>query len=163
MFCTNFAENQLSLMNKMMEKDFDFKQVPVSWALCYIKECPRKDECMRYQVQLLATDETFCRSCILPTVMRGGKPCSHFHPIKKVRVAAGFKKILAEVKEKHRAAIRLKLASYLGKGGTYYRYRNGTSMLMPEQQAWIINMLREYGYTEGIEFDSYKELYRYFW
>ena len=146
----------------MIEQDFDFRQVPKTWALCYIGECKRKKECMRYQLQLLATDETYCRPCILPTVMRDGKACQHFHPIEKVRAAAGFKKILTEVKEKHRASIRLKLISYLGPGGTFYRYRNGKSLLMPEQQKWIVNLLREYGYTDGIEFDGYKELYRYF-
>ena len=163
MFYTNFAPRVNFLPNKMIEQDFDFRQVPKTWALCYIGECKRKKECMRYQLQLLATDETHCRPCILPTVMRDGKACQHFHPIEKVRAAAGFKKILTEVKEKHRAAIRLKLISYLGQGGTFYRYRNGESLLMPEQQKWIVNLLRKYGYTEGIEFDSYKELYRYSW
>ena len=53
------------------------------------------------------------------------------------------------------------MARYLGSGGTFYRYRNGERLLMPEQQEWIKNMFTRYGYTDEIEFDGYKEVYRF--
>ena len=143
-----------------MGKNFDFRQVPFNWALCYISECGRKEDCMRYQVCLSAPDGVTKNPCVLPTVMRK-ENCPHFHPIQVVRAAVGFQHIFAEVKEKHHASMRSEMAKYLGSGGTFYRYRNGERLLMPEQQEWIKNMFRRYGYTEEIEFDNYKNIYRF--
>lgn len=139
---------------------FDFNQVPYNWALCYITKCKHKGECMRYQVCQMAPDSMTKTACVLPTVLKK-KECPHFHPINLVRAAIGFQHIFAEVKEKHHAAMRAELANYLGSGGTFYRYRNGERLLMPEQQEWIKNMFIRYGYTEKIEFDGYREVYRF--
>ena len=142
-----------------MDKDLNFGIVPHGWTLCFLGECKRKEECMRYQMCLLAPEETTRQTCVLPTVLRR-KVCPHFHPIKKVRMAAGFEKICDEIKAKHEAAIKAKLMAYLGARSTYYRYRKGERSLTPEQQEWILKLLRRYGYTEGIEFDSYREEYQ---
>ena len=143
-----------------MDKTFDFKGIPYGWAFCYISECSRKEECMRYQVCKIAPDDRTKNPCVLPTVMRA-ESCPHFHPVQVVRAAAGFRHIFAEVKEKHHASMRAKMASYLGSGGTFYRYRNGEKLLMPEQQEWIKKLFLRYGYTEEVVFDSYKDVYRF--
>ena len=104
--------------NSIVKESFDFNQVPYNWALYYISECSRKEECMRYQVCKLAPIGLTRNNCVLPTVMNK-KECPHFTPIQVVRAAVG------EVKEKHHAAMRRELAGYLGGGGTFYRYRNG--------------------------------------
>jgi len=87
-----------------MDKSFKFSQVPHNWALCYISECSRKEECMRYQVCKLAPVGMTRNNCVLPTVMNK-KECPHFAPIQVVRAAVGFSRIFAEVKEKHHAAM----------------------------------------------------------
>ena len=143
-----------------MDKELNFSMVPHGWALCYLGECKRKEECMRYQMCLLAPEETTRQTCVLPTVLRQ-KVCPHFHPIKKVRVAAGLEKIFKEIKTKDEATIKAKLMGYFGARSTYYRYRKGERSLTPEQQEWILKLLKRYGYTEGIEFDSYREEYQF--
>ena len=115
---------------------------------------------MRYQMCLLATEETTRTTCVLPTVLKQ-KVCPHFHPIKKIRVATGFEKMFDEVKAKDQAVIKAKLMGYLGPKSTYYRYRSGERSLTPTQQEWILDLFRRYGYTEGIDFDGYKEEYRF--
>lgn len=134
--------------------------MPFNWVLCYISECSRKEECMRYQVCLKAPDKVTRNICVLPTVMRR-ETCPYFHPIKIVRAAIGFRGIFHEVKERHHAAMRAEIAAYLGGGGTFYRYRNGNKPLMPEQQEWIRKLFRKYGYSEEVEFDDYEDLYRF--
>ena len=42
-----------------MDKDLNFSMVPHGWALCYLGECKRKEECMRYQMCLLATFDSY--------------------------------------------------------------------------------------------------------
>lgn len=143
-----------------MDKTFNYNQVPYGWTLCYIHECSRKDECMRYQVCKLAPKGVTKNSCVLPTVMQMDS-CPHFHSIEVVHAAVGFRNIFSEVKEKHHASMRAELAGYLGGGGTFYRFRNGERLLMPEQQEWIAKMFRHYGYTEEVIFDDYKNVYRF--
>ena len=145
----------------MLPENFDFSQKPNGWALCYIAECSRRHECMRYQVCKQAATVGMNQSvCILPTVMNRAE-CPYFAPIQIVRAAAGFSRIFAEVKEKHHAAMRRELAAYLGTGGSFYRYRNGQRLLMPEQQEWIKRLFQRYGYTAGVVFDDYKDVYRF--
>lgn len=140
----------------MIDKDFDFSKIPYTWAMCYLSECSRRDECLRYQVCMSAGFTL--RQCVLPAVLRKGE-CPYFHPIRKVRVAIGFKGIFSEVRYRDHSTIRSKIANYLGRGGTYYRYRNGERALSPEQQEWIRQLFRRYGYTDEVVFDRYETIY----
>lgn len=137
-----------------------YGDVPYGWALCYIKECTKKEECMRYQVCNIVPVGVTKNACVLPNVLRLSD-CPHFHPIQVVRAAAGFRNIFSEVKEKHHASMRSEISHYLGSGGTFYRYRNGERLLMPEQQEWIKKLFLRYGYTEEVVFDEYKNVYRF--
>lgn len=143
-----------------MEKTFDFNQVPFEWTLCYVSECSRKDECLRYQVCQQAPESLTTNRCVLPTVLNKDT-CPHFKPIHIVKAAVGFVHLFDEVKAKHRAKMHSELYEHLGGGGSYYRYRKGTRLLMPEQQEWIRNMFRRYGYTEEVVFDDYRNVYRF--
>lgn len=144
----------------MLDLSFDFGQVPDRWALCGLSECSRKDECMRYQVCQHAPVDMTRGFCVLPTVLKK-EVCPHFFPIEVVRAAVGFRGIFSEVKESDHVALRLEIASYLGRGGTYYRYRNGERLLMPEQQEWIRQLFRKFGYQAELDFDGYKMVYRF--
>lgn len=144
--------------NNHMEKDFDFKQVPYNWAMCYVAECSRKDECMRYQVYLRSPKGRTMSKCVMPNALLKN-PCPHFHPIRKMRVAVGFTNIFNEVKAKDIAEMRKKMANYLGSTTTFYRYRKGEIQLTPWQQQWVRDMFRRYGYTGEVVFDGYKEVY----
>ena len=143
-----------------MEKTFDFRQVPDGWTLCFLADCPRREECMRYQVAQLAPEKMTKGSCVMPVVLKRDS-CPHFMPVHIVRAAAGFTQIFKDVKERHHAEMRQKIANHLGGGGTYYRYRNGSKLLMPEQQQWIRNLFKQYGYQEEIDFDDYRNVYRF--
>ena len=141
-----------------MDQDFDFKQVPFHWELCYITECERKAECLRYQACLPAPPAAHRHPCILPTVLQQ-RQCPYFHAIQKMRVAVGFRYIFNKVLAKDIAAMRSDMAAYLGSTTTFYRYRNGEYLLNPRQQQWIRDLFRRYGYTHEVVFDDSKEVY----
>lgn len=141
-----------------MENDFNFKQVPRSWALCYLSECPRHSECLRYQACLAAPDGRVYHKCILPSVLRQG-PCQHFRPVEKMPMALGFRNIFNEVKAKDIARMRAELADFLGSTTSFYRYRNGLNPLTPLQQQWIRDMFHRYGYSDDLAFDGSKDVY----
>ena len=141
-----------------MEKDFNFKQVPRYWAVCYVADCPRKAECMRYQACLSAPEGRVYHKCILPTMLRDGH-CQHFRPVQKVRMAVGFRNIFNNVLARDIADMRADLAAYLGSVPTFYRYRSGKRLLNPRQQQWICDLFRRYGYTGEVVFDGRQDMY----
>lgn len=95
--------------NSITKETFNFSQLPYNWALCYISECNRKEERMRYQVCKLAPNGLTRSNCVFPTVMNK-KEFPHFSSIQVVRAAVGFSRIFAEVKEEHHAAMRREIA-----------------------------------------------------
>ena len=141
-----------------MDKDFDFKQVPYGWAMCYVAACPRKDECLRYQVYLSSPKFCTMNNCVMPNALLK-KTCPHFHPISKMRVAVGFRHIFNKVLANDIAAMRSELAAFLGCRATFYRYRRGDQPLNLRQQKWIQEMFRRYGYTDEVTFDKYEDVY----
>ena len=91
----------------------------------------------------------------MPGAMDNGE-CRCFVKGEKVRIARGFDNMFARVKDRsHRSALRNQLTDYLGSKGTYYRYKHGERLLSPEQQRWILDLFRRYGYTENVDFDNY--------
>ena len=114
-----------------MDNDFNFKQVPHHWSLCYLSECERKEECMRYQVCQLMPEGMFDHPCVLPSVLKR-EECPRFHPIKKVRAAYGFRLIFQKVLAKDITEIRSRIARYLGSQATFFRYQRGLDNTMCE-------------------------------
>lgn len=143
-----------------MDNDFNFKQVPYHWALCYLSECGRKEECMRYQVCPLMPEGMTDHPCVLPSVLKR-EECPRFHPIKKVRAAIGFRFIFQKVLAKDITEIRSRIARYLGSQATFFRYQRGDYPLMPKQQEWIQKLFRQYGYMEELSFDKYRDIYQF--
>lgn len=143
-----------------MDNDFNYKQVPYHWSLCYLSECGRKEECMRYQVCQLMPVGITDRPCVLPSVLKK-KECPRFHPVKKVRAAIGFKLIFQKVLAKDIQEIRSKIAQYLGSQATFFRYQRGDYPLMPRQQEWIQKLFCQYGYMEELSFDKYRDIYQF--
>ena len=141
-----------------MDKDFDFRQVPRSWALCYVSECPRKQECMRYQACLQAPPVKYFGKCVMPNALLQ-ESCPMFRPIQKVRVALGFHHIFDQVQAKDITQMRAELKDFLGSRTTFFRYQSGEKPLTPRQQEWICQLFRRHGYSDEIAFDSMKDIY----
>ena len=76
-----------------------------------------------------------------------------------VRAARGFGDILAKVRRNDYSPMRSRLIKILGSGGTFYRYRNGERLLMPEQQEAIRQIFRNFGYDDNIQFNGFVTVY----
>ena len=133
---------------------FDFRSVPCDWTLCFIHNCPLKATCMRYFVgEQVPMSETW-GSAVYPTALQGNV-CKHYFEKRVIRVAWGFDMLFSEVKRKDDVPLREQIKEFLGGHGTYYCYMHGKRMLNPEQQAWILDLFRSYGYTTNLVFDHY--------
>lgn len=143
---------------KTLQLPFDFACVPPQWQLCFCEECPRHAECLRFLASQYAPDSLTWGPAIYPAAYKNGA-CPHFKEASVKRMAYGFKLLFKEVKQKDYTHLREQMKSYLGSHGAYYRYNRGEKLLTPEQQQWIINLFRTYGYTENLTFEQYREVY----
>lgn len=141
-----------------MDKDFDFNKVPRNWTLCYVSECPRKHECLRYQVCLAAPVIKYFGKCVMPNALKYPE-CPMFRPIEKTTIVFGFRHIFNNVLAKDVAQMRTELKDFFGSRTTLYRYQTGRRPLNPRQQQWIKDMFHRHGYPDDVAFDESQDVY----
>lgn len=150
-----------TFVDAMEEKEiqYDFRNVPPGWQLCFLDECPKKDLCLRQLVGRHLTGDRDFGPAVYPTIKRNEEGCWLFADSEPKSMAWGLRKIFSEVKSRDELALRNQIKQYLGGHSNYYRYHNGERLLSPEKQEWIINLFQKYGYSENLEFDHYTLVY----
>lgn len=138
--------------------DFTFDLVPAAWPVCFLSDCPLSEDCLNYLVGLHVPDSLTCGNAVYPTARHNGE-CSQYKKIKKIRAAWGFKSLFENVKERDASTLRSALKNSLGGNGTYYRYNNGQRLLTPEQQDLVLSIFHQFGYTDNLHFDGYRDIY----
>lgn len=138
-----------------MSSKYDFSQVGKGFVFCFLSDCPRCNECLRYCAGRELPDDRPFGPAVYPGAYCQGE-CRFFRKNEKVRLATGF----GGGPMRHVfLALRRRMTEYLHGNGVYYQYRNGKKWLSPEQQEHIIEMCRRYGYTGEVTFDCYKDDY----
>lgn len=138
--------------------DFPTEQIPPSFHVCFLADCPRADDCIRHLAGLHTAEGVTLGPAVYPSALTADG-CHHFKQTRIMHGAWGFNALFADIKQKHSSLLRRQIETYLGGHGTYYRYHNGERLLTPEQQEWIISLFREYGYDEDLHFDGYRDAY----
>ena len=137
----------------------NFDNIPSSFAVCYLANCPRKDKCLRYQaLQGVLSKKTIVYT-VLPSALHDVGTCVHYRESIPVIMAYGFKGLFANVKKADVAPLRVEVMNSLGSHGSYYRYNKGEKYLIPSQQEAVLNIFRKYGYTSNLQFDGYVNSY----
>lgn len=139
----------------MEEKELTYEDIPMGYPLCFNNECANKSRCMHHQARLLMPANRYYGSAVLPTAWQDGK-CKCFHEKRLVRKAWGFTHFYDNVPQRQKSEARQCVHAFFGRGnGPYYRVHHGENMLSPEQQAKIMNIIAQFGSTDGIRFDHY--------
>ena len=140
-----------------MEKELEIKDIPSKYKLCFNEACQLRDNCMHYQAYLRKPETVLAGPAIYPDAWKNGQ-CEHFNEVKIVTKAWGFTRIYNNVPQYLVATARRKVCNYFSRGcGPYYRYHHGENKLTPHQQQDILNILAQYGPTDGLTFDHYKK------
>lgn len=129
---------------------------PTKYVMCFNSTCTRADECTHHLATQHIRKDDVAGFAVYPT-MKNKETCPYYKKIRTIRSAWGFDTIFKDAKQKDAPALRDCIKAYLGGNGQYYRYHHGQLLLTPEQQSWIIELFKEYGYTEGLQFDNYVE------
>ena len=142
-----------------MEKTtINMKDVPTIWPVCYLSECPRKEECMRFYIGERVPPTTTRWMSVLPHALKDGH-CDHFATISKVTAMRGFGNIFANVQQKDLKAMQGSVMAILEGHSNYYRYRNGERLIMPEQHQAIKALFEAHGYDGNIAYNEEVEVF----
>ena len=142
----------------MTNKDFDFNNVPRGYALCFSTDCPLRSTCMRHLAGENVPADMTIGTAVFPHA-RHDDACEHYREVRLIRCARGFSDILADMRRSDYTAMRHRLVDYLGHGGSFYRFRSGERLLTPEQQEWMRQLMRDFGYDDNIQFNGYVTTY----
>ena len=143
-----------------LTETFDFTTVPSWYVLCTNSECPLRKDCLRYLAGSNAPDSLESALCVMPATLKNGQ-CRLFDEKKVVVKAYGFSLLYEHVLKKDYTAIRKSITKYLHGAKMYYEYKRGERFLKPEQQQWIRELLKSFGYEWEVPFDRCIKDYDY--
>lgn len=143
----------------IMEIDFEFKDVPAGYQVCFSVQCPMREKCLRWKAAQKVPSDKKWGPAIYPTALETDGSCPFYHLAEPIRMAYGFSKLFYNVLGRQLQGLRSELISYLGGKTNYYRCNRGERYLSPEQQTWILDCFRRAGYSQNLEFDGYVTLY----
>lgn len=143
-----------------LQEPFDIKAVPSWYPVCINGQCPRHQQCMRYQVGKRMPSSLYARLCVMPNAWQNGD-CRFFEEIRLVRVARGFTTLYDRVLKHDFTPMRKELVAYFHGRRQYYWYLRGERTLLPEQQEWLRQWLLGWKYDWDFPFDSYEDTYVY--
>ena len=148
-----FIEN----MKNIEEIQINFTDVPPLWSLCFQTDCPLRMNCLRFAAGKTVPSTLHHGAAVYPGARKDDK-CSMFKQIRMIHAAWGFKSLFEDVKHADYTPLRDAIKEYLGSHTSYYRYHRGEKLLTPEQQQWILDLFAQYGYTNELHFDSYRDM-----
>ena len=139
-----------------MEKSLNLKNIPSKFKVCFNDSCQQRDQCLHYQAYLLQPEGKTGGPAVYPSAWKSGQ-CQCFTEKKPVQKAWGFSYIYENMPHYLRSEARNRVKNYFSSGnGPYYRYHNGEHTLSPRQQEDIMQILAQFGSTEGLAFDHYE-------
>lgn len=137
--------------------DMDFKHIHRNIPICFNKECPSCDKCMRYLAGMKSPDTLQYHLCVVPQALKGDR-CELFQANETVKVAYGFSRSYDDVLKRDFTTIRKILTAYLSNKRGYYKYLKGEWPLMPEQQEYIEEVFRNHGYEGKVVYDRTEDV-----
>ena len=143
-----------------LSETFDFSTVPSGYVLCTNSACPLRQDCLRYLAGVNAPESLEMARCVMPKTLKDGQ-CRWLNRKQVVVKAYGFTLLYDHILKKDYTAIRKSITKYLHGAKMYYEYKRGERPLKPEQQQWIRDLLKSYGYECEEPFDRCIEDYDY--
>lgn len=134
------------------------EDVPPSFYVCFNTQCPRCADCLRFVVGEVVSSVRDHGPCFYPCALDGQGRCSHFHRIRTVRLAWGFRPLFRSVRHEDYAMLRSRVICLFGSASQFFRYNRGDYKLTPERQEEVFDVFRRKGYdTTDFRFAHYEE------
>lgn len=142
-----------------MNKKNDYDSVPKDFLYCIHDNCPRRGNCLRYQVTLDVSRELSHYTTINPKFIAGNeKECEFFKPNETIRFALGMNHLLDDIPYAVALVMRKDIYALMGRS-MYYRILNKERLLHPVEQEQIADIFRKHGIESQPVFDKYIDKY----
>ena len=141
-------------------KELLIKKAEEGYTVCYVDECPLRNQCLRWQVGPHVPNTHSTYRCVNPHFEGvASTECPMYRSDQKVRFAKGMLHTFTDDMPKRvEPAVRYGVIGLTNR--TYYfEYRNGSRLIPPALQEKICKLFRDNGWTEEVKFDSYVEDY----
>lgn len=140
----------------LMEKSLNLKNIPSKYRICFNENCQLRNQCLHYHAYLLQPDGKVNGPAVYPSAWKSGQ-CQYFSEDKPVQKAWGFSHLYDNIPRYLQSEARRRVMRYFSSGkGPYYRYHHGEHTLSPRQQEDVMQILAQFGSTEGLTFDHYE-------
>ena len=117
-------------------------------------QCPKAAECLhRIAFEKLRAEKTYMR-LLNPDHCTADDSCRNFRYNKPLRYARGFTNFQRRMYPDQYEHFMSTLIMRFGRN-PYYDRRRGTIAMPPEEQALVLQVLKNVGVTEEMQFDSY--------
>ena len=138
--------------------DIDFKDVHRNSPICFNGACSSCEKCLRYLAGQKSPATLRYHLCVVPQALQGDR-CELFQAAESVRVAYGFSHSYDDILRRDFTPIRKQLTAYLSNKRGYYKYLRGEWPLLPEQQQYIEEVFRRYGYEGKVVYDRMEDVF----
>ena len=141
-------------------KELLIKKAQEGYTVCYVDECPLRNQCLRWLVGQHMPQTCNSYRCVNPHFEGvATTECPMYRSDQKVRYAKGMTRIFTgNMPKRLEPAVRYGIIGQTNR--TYYfEYRNGSRLIPPVLQENIRKLFRDNGWTEEVKFDGYVEDY----
>ena len=141
-------------------KELLIKKAQEDYTVCYVDECPLRNQCLRWQVGPHVPNTHSTYRCVNPHFEGvASTECPMYRSDQKVRFARGMLHIfMGDMPKRVEPAVRYGVIKKTNR--TYYfEYRNGSRLIPPALQEDIRKLFCDNGWTEEVKFDGYVEDY----
>ena len=134
-------------------------EVPCSFALCTVNECPVADHCLRHQALEVLTKERNIITVVNPRRTQPSEACEYYCSDEKQAFARGFAAMQEEMLPRQYSVFMKRLQGHFGRTG-YFERRRGDRLCSSTDIAVIKKVLADLGLSH-LDFDGYEQRYNW--
>lgn len=130
------------------------QNIPTNYAVCLHSDCPLAGECLRYMAFESLTQSDDLLTLVNPSHCSKDESCKYFRSNAEVRLARGFTNFQKKMYPEQYQRFMMLLIGAFGRN-PYYDRRRGERLMPPNEQALVLNALRQVEVSANLDFDDY--------
>ena len=165
MFCIVLTYSYLCTMKEKKEQqpqampsqEEAFREKVQHYSVCFIENCPLKEQCLHWLVGQYADPMPFVQTSMNPRNPKiGGENCEKFRPNVRAVMKKGMTRFYLDMPGRVEHNIRQELIWHFGRT-QYFEIRKGLRLISPEDQEVIAAVCRSHGWDGPFVYDGEEE------
>ena len=141
----------------MPSQEEAFREKVQHYSVCFIENCPLKEQCLHWLVGQYADPMPFVQTSMNPRNPKiGGENCEKFRPNVRAVMKKGMTRFYLDMPGRVEHNIRQELIWHFGRT-QYFEIRKGLRLISPEDQEVIAAVCRSPGWDGPFVYDGEQE------